>query len=162
MGQPHLLWRPRQQQRLWHEEWGLYRDGIVDISCSERAEWKRVCVHAHTSPSTLTRLTRLTLPYLWVRAGIIAIPARVYYLGMLMRGSIRSAATAEVARRSGAKGWRGVRTRPRVGQGCVHAGWMGGEMEAEGMRGRMRNMVAMREGGGRGMQGCANGMHGAA
>ena len=28
------------RQRLWHEEWGLYRDGIVDISCSERAEWK--------------------------------------------------------------------------------------------------------------------------
>ena len=40
MGQRNLLWRPRQRQRLWHEEWGLYRDGIVDISCSERAEWK--------------------------------------------------------------------------------------------------------------------------
>ena len=48
--------------------------------------------------------------------------------------------------------WAGLRAR----------GLEGGEMEAEGMRGRMRNMVAMREGGGRGMQGCANGMHGAA
>ena len=43
-------------------------------------------VSTRASPSTLAPLTRLTLPYLWVRAGIIAIPARVYYLGMLMRG----------------------------------------------------------------------------
>ena len=50
--------------------------------------------------------TRLTLPYLWVRAGIIAIPARVYYLSMLMRGFIRSAAPAEMARRPGAKALR--------------------------------------------------------
>ena len=48
--------------------------------------------------------------------------------------------------------WAGLRAR----------GLEGGEMEAEGMRGRMRNIVAMREGGGRGMHGCANGMHGAA
>ena len=48
--------------------------------------------------------------------------------------------------------WAGLRAR----------GLEGGEMEAEGMRGRMRNLVAMSEGGGRGMQGCANGMHGAA
>ena len=48
--------------------------------------------------------------------------------------------------------WAGLRAR----------GLEGGEMEAEGMRGRVRNVVAMREGGGRGMQGCANGMHGAA
>ena len=30
------------------------------------------------------------------------------------------------------------------------------------MRGRVRNVVAMREGGGGGMQGCAHGVHGAA
>jgi hypothetical protein len=40
--------------------------------------------------------------------------------------------------------WAGLRAR----------GLEGGEMEAEGMRGRVRNVVAMREGGGRGMQGC--------
>ena len=44
---------------------------------------------------------------------------------MLMRRSIRSAATTEVARRSGAKRWRGVITRPRGGRGswmrCPHA-----------------------------------------
>ena len=54
-------------------------------------------------PYPQTPLTRLTLPYLWVRAGIIAIPARVYYLSMLMGVFIRSAAPAEVARRPGAK-----------------------------------------------------------
>ena len=91
-----------------------------------------MCPRARIPPSTLAPLTRLTLPYLWVRAGIIAIPARVYYLSMLMRGSIQSAATAEVARRSGAKGWRGVRTRPRVGQGCVHVGWRGEKWRQKG------------------------------
>ena len=60
--------------------------------------------------------TRLTLPYLWVRAGIIAIPARDYYLIMLMWLLIQSAAGAEMARKPGANGQRGMRTRPRAGQ----------------------------------------------
>ena len=60
--------------------------------------------------------TRLTLPYLWVRAGIIAIPARDYYLIMLMWLLIQSAARAEMARKPGANGQRGMRTRPRAGQ----------------------------------------------
>ena len=78
-----------------------------------------ICVHAHASPSTLTPLTRLTLHYLWVHAGIIAIPARVYYPGMLMRGIIWSAAPAEIARRPDAKALRGVRSNAasrRAGQ----------------------------------------------
>jgi hypothetical protein len=64
--------------------------------------------------------------YLRVRAGIRAIPARVYYLGVFMRLSIRSEATAEMGRKNGDKGCRGVRTRARAvalaGQGCMLRG----------------------------------------
>ena len=48
--------------------------------------------------------------------------------------------------------WAGLRAR----------GLEGGEMEAEGMRGRVRNVVAMREGGVRAMGGGALGVRGAA
>ena len=48
--------------------------------------------------------------------------------------------------------WAGLRAR----------GLEGGEMEAEGMRGRVRNVVAMREGGVRAVGGGALGVRGAA
>ena len=93
----------------WDRRSLLQREGRRDVS-------EYVSIHAHASTNPLTPLTRLTLPYLWVRAGIRAIPARVYYLGVLMRLSIRSEAAAEMARRNGGKGWGGARTRPRAGR----------------------------------------------
>ena len=60
-------------------------------------------VSMRTHPLTPYLSYTPTLPYLWVHAGIRAIPARVYYLGTLMSVPIQSAATSEnqMARRPG-------------------------------------------------------------
>ena len=80
------------------------------------------CVHAHASPSTLAPLTPITLPYLWVPArGSSRSPHGATISKNADEGVHPvSGHTAEVARRSGAKRWSGVITRPRGGRGS----WM--------------------------------------